>query len=126
MLVLLPKSNADTQGIGLLEVLWKAVEAIINTHIKTEVMFHEVLHRFFSCRGMGRDIMELKMTQEIESINRESSLLVFLDLRKAYNTLDRGPLLQTLEGYGAGPKTRGILEEFLLRQEVVTKNKWLP
>ena len=31
ILVLLPKVQTDTSGIGLLEVLWKVVEAIIHT-----------------------------------------------------------------------------------------------
>ena len=52
--------------------------------------------------------------------------LVFLDLRKAYNNLDHGWLLQTLVGYGVGPTIRGVLEEFWSRQEAVTFPKRLP
>ena len=63
ILVLLPKGNADTRSIGLLEVLWKLVESIIDTWIKTTVMFHDILHGFIACRGTGKAIMELKMAQ---------------------------------------------------------------
>ena len=34
VLVLIPKNNPDTWGIGLLEVVWKVVEAVIDTRIK--------------------------------------------------------------------------------------------
>ena len=56
ILILIPKGNEDTQGIGLLEVLWKVIEDIIDTLIKKEVMFHEALHRF--CAGRGFRIGE--------------------------------------------------------------------
>ena len=62
-MVLLPKDNAGTRSIELLEVLWKVAEAIIDTWIKTTVMFNDVLHGFRTCRGTGTDIMELNMAQ---------------------------------------------------------------
>ena len=61
---------------------------------------------------MGIDTMELNMTQELATIYQEPFLLVFTDLRKEYGTLDHGCLLQTLEGYGEGPKMCGVLAEF--------------
>ena len=36
--------------------------------------------------------------------DQDPPLLVFLDLRKIYNNLDSGRILQNLEGYGAGQK----------------------
>ena len=48
--------------------------------------------------------MELKLLQELTSVYQDPIFLVFLGLRKAYDNLDRGRLLQVLEGYGAGPK----------------------
>ena len=42
--------------------------------------------------------MELKLAQELASVNQDPILLVSLDLGKAYDNLDRGRLLQTLEG----------------------------
>ena len=46
VLVLIPKVNTDNRGIGLAEVVWKVVEAVIDTCIKTVVKFHDVLHGF--------------------------------------------------------------------------------
>ena len=40
----------------------------------------------------------MKLTQEIASIDQSPLFLVFLDLRKAYDTMDQELLLITLEG----------------------------
>ena len=76
ILVLLPKVNTYTCGIGLLLVLWKAVEDIIYTHINMAVMFNDVLHGFCACRGTGTANTELKMSQELASIYQEPLFLV--------------------------------------------------
>ena len=70
-----------------MEVIWELVEAIIDTWIKTVVTFQDVLHGFCANRGTGTVIIELNMVQDLESIYQEPHFLVFLDLRKAYNTL---------------------------------------
>ena len=75
-------------------------------------------------RGGGviyTDIMELNINQDLASVYQYPLLLVFLDLRKAYEYLYRVRLLKTLEGYGVGPKMWVVLAEFLARQEVVTQ-----
>ena len=46
VLVIIPKGNEDTQGIGLLEVVCNVVEAMIYTRIKTEVQYYNVLLGF--------------------------------------------------------------------------------
>ena len=57
-------------------------------------------------------IMELKLAQELASIDQDPLFLIFLDLRKDYGTMDRDRILITLEGYGVGPWMCGILETF--------------
>ena len=47
--------------------------------------------------------------------------MVLLDSKKAYDNLDHGEILKTLEGYRVGPKMRGILSEFWACQEVFTR-----
>ena len=61
VLVLIPKGNTYTQGIGLLETLWNVVEALIDSHLRTSLYMHNVLHEFSSGRETGTDIMELKL-----------------------------------------------------------------
>ena len=74
----------------LLEVVWKVVEAVINNWIKLVVQFHNVIHGFHAGRVIGTAIMELKVSQELESVYHDPILLVLLYLRKAYNNLDQG------------------------------------
>ena len=61
-LMLILKGKADTQGIGLLEFVWKLTELVINTRIKSAVDFHDVLHGFRAGRRRGTSILELKLS----------------------------------------------------------------
>ena len=54
-------------------------------------------------------------------MDQDLIFLVLLDLQKAYDNLDRCCLLNTWEGYEAGPKMQEIMMEFWVRQEVVTR-----
>ena len=82
VLVVIPKGTTNTRGIGLLETLWKVVEALVYTCLHTILQFHEVLHGFKAGRGTGTAIMELKIAQELASIDQDPLFMVFLDLRK--------------------------------------------
>jgi Reverse transcriptase (RNA-dependent DNA polymerase) len=90
ILVLIPKDGGTaTRGIGLTETLWKIIEAIINTRVKQVTKFHDILHGFISRHGTGTAILEAKLTQELASIENDPLFVVFLNLKKAYNTIDR-------------------------------------
>ena len=82
---------------------------------------HNILNRFRDGKGTGTDIMELNLAQENASLDQYPLLLVFLDLRKSYGTVDRDRLIITLEGYGAGPKMCGLLKTFWECQQVVPR-----
>ena len=45
---------------------------------------------------LGTAIFELKITQELDSVNHDTLFLVFLDLQKVYDTVDWGHLMTTL------------------------------
>ena len=70
LLVLITKGNSDTPGIGMLEVFWRVVEAVIDTPIKSLVQFHDVLHGVFAGGGEGTANMQLKLVQELARVNR--------------------------------------------------------
>ena len=61
VLVLIPKGTTETRFVGLLETLWKVVEALIETRICVSLQFHDILHGFQSGIGKGMYIMELKI-----------------------------------------------------------------
>ena len=96
----------------MLDTLWKMVEALINTCLCASLHIHDALHRFRSGRGTGTSITELKIAQDLSSIDQDPLFLVFLDLQKAYDRVDWERLLITLEGYGSGPHMCGLLEAF--------------
>ena len=118
-LLLIPKGRADTRGIRLFEIVCKLVDAVIDTRIKLAVEFHNMFHRFSLGRETEMEILELKFAQELASVEQSPIFVISLNLRKAYDTLDRGRLLQNLEVYGAGPRLWSLLQEFLYIQEVV-------
>ena len=103
MLVLIPKGTTDTRGIGLLDNLWKVVEALIDTCSRDSLKFRDIIHWFRDGRGTGTAIMELKLAQELFSIDHDPLFLVLLYIHKAYFNVDRDYILQTLEGYVMGP-----------------------
>ena len=47
---------------------------------------------------------------------------IFLDLRKAYDTIDRERLLEILEGYGVGPNVLGLVKFYWDHQRCVAKS----
>ena len=84
ILILVPKGNADTRLIGLLGILWKVMEAIIDTCIKKFKNVHDALHIFCAWRGMGTAIMELNIAQDLASVNQDPLLLE--ELRRQQET----------------------------------------
>ena len=60
-------------------------------------------------------------TQEISRVEQYPIFLVFLNLIKAYDTVDRGRVIRTLEGYGAGPLMHELLVTLWVYQEFVTR-----
>ena len=89
-MILIPKGNKYTRGIRLSKVLWKYMEAIIDTSIKNAMMFLDVLRRFRAGRGMGKFTKELKLVQDLMSVDQDPPFLVFLDLIKLYDKLEGG------------------------------------
>ena len=67
----------------------KVLKVLIDTCLRASLQMHDVLHSSSSGRGQGAAIMELKLAQELASIYQDPLFLVFMDLRKAYDTVDR-------------------------------------
>ena len=58
-----PKDNTYTQEIGMLKLLWKVVEAIIDTPMRESVRLHDILHGFRAGRGNETRIFGVKLVQ---------------------------------------------------------------
>jgi len=49
--VMIPKPDGGSRGIGLLEIVLKVLECIINSCVSAKVKFHDCLHGFRAARG---------------------------------------------------------------------------
>ena len=56
--------------------------------------------------------LEDKLLQQLAAMSEEVLYMIFLDLTKVYDALDRSRCLEILEGYGVGPKTRRLLKTY--------------
>ena len=70
IVVLLPKGRGDYRGIGLLELLWKVVERIMDRQLNA-LPLHEVLHGCWNGRGTGTAILEAKLAQQPAHLKQE-------------------------------------------------------
>ena len=99
MAIILKGGGTDLWGIGLVEVLWKAIDGITNLRISSSIQFHDVLHEFFMWRGTGTTNLEAKLLQQLIAMRETVLHTIFLDLHKEYYALDREHCLYILTGY---------------------------
>jgi Reverse transcriptase (RNA-dependent DNA polymerase) len=119
-LVLIPKYGGSLRGIGLLEVVWKLISTIIKERLGC-IPFDDALHGFRPGRGTGNATLRAKLLTE-SSLRRGTMLYqIFLDLKKAYDTLDRARTLSILEAYGMGPNLLSLLKTFWLDLKLVPR-----
>ena len=93
-----PKKEKEYRGIGLVEVTWKVVAAILHCLLTTAITYHNALHGFWAGRGTGTATLEAKLLQQLASMREEVLYVIFLDLTKAHDALDRSRSLEILEG----------------------------
>ena len=79
---MIPQGGADYYGIGLVEVLWKVVEVIINLLLTASITFHNVLYSLRAGFGTGTATLEVKMLQQIAVMREQVLYVIFLDLHK--------------------------------------------
>jgi hypothetical protein len=59
-----------------------------------------------------RAILEVKLAQQLAHLEQEPFYGVFLDLKKAFDVIDRERCLLILEGYGGGPNMVRLIRTF--------------
>ena len=110
--VLILKGGQEYRGIGLVEVMWKVVAAILNRRLTASITYHDFLHGFRAGRGTGTATLKAKLLQQLVALREEVLYMIFLDMHKAYDALDRSRCLEILEGYGVGPRARRLLRAY--------------
>ena len=95
-----------------MEVMWKVVAEILNRRITASITFHDFLHGFWAGRGTGTATLEAKLILQLAAFREEVMYVTYLDLHKAYDTLDRFRCLDILGCYGVGPQSCWLLQTY--------------
>ena len=89
-MVLIPNSGGGYIGIVLVKVIWKVCASILNIRLQSTTILRDALHGFRQGRGTRAAIMEAKLEHQLEGIVHKPLLQVFINVLKAYVSLDRG------------------------------------
>ena len=76
------------------------------------IKLHDVLHGFREGRGTGTATLEAKLLQQLAVMREEALYVIFFDLTKAYDALDRSRTLEILKGYGVRDRVRRLLATY--------------
>ena len=120
-MVLIPKGKKDYRSIGFVEVMWKVVAEILNHCLTAYITFHDFLHRFRAGRRTGTSTLEAKLLQQLAALRGEVLYVIFLDLHKAYDALDRCRCLEILKGYDVGTRARRLIQSYWRRLTMLAR-----
>ena len=119
--VLIPKGGGYYRGVGLVEVIWKAIVVILNRHFIAAITYHDFLHRFWEGRGTVTAPLDLKLLHQVAALRNAVLHAISLDLQKAYDALDRSRCLGILEGCVMEPRALCLLRQYWARPRMVAR-----
>jgi hypothetical protein len=82
---------------------------------------HDCLHGGLPRQGTGTAIMEVKLNQQLAWVDQAPLYQIYLDLKKAYNALNRTRCLEILSGYGVGPNLLHLQKQFWSNAKMVCR-----
>ena len=92
------REGGGHRGIGPMELVWKVCAAVLNYRLKRSVILHDALHGFWEGRGMGTGTLEANLAQQLAGLAHKPLFRMFLDDRKACDSLDRERCMEILWG----------------------------
>ena len=105
----------------MVEVMWKVVAEILHRRLMTAITYHNALQGFRAGRGTGTATLEAKLLQQLAAMREEVLYVIFFDLTKAYNALDRSRILDILEGYRVVLRARRLLRAYWRKSTMVAR-----
>ena len=76
------------------------------------MQFHDCPHGFVVGRGCGTAGLKAKLVQQLAYMEHNTLYLVFIDLQKAYNDMDRNRCIKILWAYRVEPNMIRLLKYF--------------
>ncbi len=76
------------------------------------IILHDSLHGCLALQGTGTGIIEAKLAQQLAHLEQTPFFGIFIDLRKAFDAMDRGCCLEILVLHGVGPKMLRLICNF--------------
>ena len=107
--MLIPNGGSNSGGIVLKEVMRKTVVVILNRLLGAVITLQNVLYGLQDGNGTGNPPLEDKLFHNLMAMMEEVLCAIFLDLKKAYNILDRDIFLGILEGCEVGPQAHRLI-----------------
>ena len=92
--------------------MWKAVSSVFNCWLASSITYHYFIHGFWADHGTGTATLKGKLLQQLAALRKEVLYMIFLDLYKDYDILDRSRCLEILERYNVGPQACRILRTY--------------
>jgi hypothetical protein len=111
VIILIPRGGGDYRGIRLLEPMWKVCKRVMDLRLNAFDL-HNLLHGCRDKRGTRTARIEAKLAQQLAHLKQAPFYGVFLDLKKAFDSMDRERCLLILEGYGVGPRMIRLIRNF--------------
>jgi len=109
IIVLIRKGKSgDSRGIGLKQPMWKIIEGIMERRLQ-KLGLHESLHGGLKSKGTSTVIMEMRLAQGLAQLKQVPMWATFINLRKAFDAMDRERLLEILEDQGVGPNLQRLI-----------------
>jgi hypothetical protein len=110
-MVLIPQPHQQGmfRGIALLSTGWKVLTRIITNRLEG-IPLHPIQHGFRARTGVAEAIATRKLYVQAARLRNERLLACYVDLTRAYDSVDRTRLVELLHELGVGRPITRLLE----------------